>query len=280
MRKYRSTWWEALTSVFDLVWRPHALMTLIYIGTVFGFVRPDSSLSRRSLLSFSFADFSICRESASTSPLLVRSLSPVRIPVPVLTLVSLDVLSFQCVFALFFPLQSCQADHSLISSVGEPAPIGYGYSSYITAAVYATPIVAVIIGELTGRYVNDAIANRLIARNKGVFVAEMRLWTCWLAQPFCTPSFVSSSPRRKLTFPPPSSSASSSILSSSIVIVGFCLLGVTFEKKLNIAGVVFGWGLAEFVLLSSLSPHSPSLSPRPSLPLHFFHRHLFRPAPY
>lgn len=39
--------------------------------------------------------------------------------------------------------------------LGSPPPLGYGYSEYATAAGYATPIVAVILGELCGRYLND-----------------------------------------------------------------------------------------------------------------------------
>lgn len=36
--------------------------------------------------------------------------------------------------------------------------------------------VAVIIGELIGRYANDWIMNRGIRTNKGIFEAEVRLW--------------------------------------------------------------------------------------------------------
>ncbi|BGP13222.1 hypothetical protein JCM10213_005008 [Rhodosporidiobolus nylandii] len=149
MRKYRCTWWESLTSVFDLMWRPHMLLMLIYVGVTFGF--------------------------------------------------GIGINVTQAVF------------------LGSPPPTGYGLSEYAGAALYATPIVAVIVGELAGRYINDAIANRLIKRNNGVFLAEFRLWTCYIAIPF--------------------------------FVVGFCLLGVSFEKKLSVAGVIWGWGLAEFAIL-------------------------------
>ncbi|BGP37217.1 hypothetical protein JCM10449v2_001122 [Rhodotorula kratochvilovae] len=149
MTAYRCTWWESLTSVFDLVWRPHMLLMLIYVGVTFGF--------------------------------------------------GIGINVTQAVF------------------LGSPPPTGYGFSAYVTASMYATPIVAVIIGELTGRYLNDWIADRQIKRNGGVFLAEMRLWSCYVAIPF--------------------------------FIVGFCLLGVAFEKKLNVASVIFGWGLAEFGIL-------------------------------
>jgi hypothetical protein len=73
---------------------------------------------------------------------------------------------------------------------GSPPPIGYGWTPYATASVYAIPIVSVIIGELIGRYLNDGVADRLIKRNSGVFVAEMRLWTCYFAIPLYVAGFV------------------------------------------------------------------------------------------
>lgn len=53
---------------------------------------------------------------------------------------------------------------------------GYDFKQFSIAGCYATPIVAVLIGETIGRYGNDSIANFLIKRNHGVFEAEMRLW--------------------------------------------------------------------------------------------------------
>lgn len=29
MRKYRCTWWESISSVFDIVWRPHVFLMLV-----------------------------------------------------------------------------------------------------------------------------------------------------------------------------------------------------------------------------------------------------------
>jgi hypothetical protein len=60
--------------------------------------------------------------------------------------------------------------------LGEPAPLGFGFSQIAIAAAYGTPIVAVIVGELMGRYVNDWIMDISIRRNAGVFEAESRLW--------------------------------------------------------------------------------------------------------
>lgn len=79
--------------------------------------------------------------------------------------------------------------------LGEPAPVGFGFSQYAIAGAYGTPIVSfwyhlipqthcdstlaqvsVLLGELIGRYTNDWIMNRSIRRNNGVFEAESRLW--------------------------------------------------------------------------------------------------------
>jgi hypothetical protein len=60
--------------------------------------------------------------------------------------------------------------------LGEPAPLGFGFSQIAIAGAYGTPIVAVVLGELTGRYVNDWIMDVSIRRNGGVFEAESRLW--------------------------------------------------------------------------------------------------------
>lgn len=82
------------------------------------------------------------------------------------------------------------------------------------------------------------LADRLIKKNSGVFLAEMRLWTIYFAMPFC--AFAPSCLRRldsTLTLP------------RSADIVGFCLLGVAFQNKLSIAAVIFGWGMAEFGIL-------------------------------
>ena len=38
------------------------------------------------------------------------------------------------------------------------------------------PQVAVVLGELLGRYLNDWVMNQEIKRNNGVFEAEARLW--------------------------------------------------------------------------------------------------------
>ncbi|KZT10560.1 MFS general substrate transporter [Laetiporus sulphureus 93-53] len=98
----------------------------------------------------------------------------------------------------------------------ESPPEGYGFSEYAIAGAYATPIVAVLLGEQMGHYLNDWIMNVCIRRNKGVFEAEMRLWACY-------PAVV-------------------------LYVVGFVVLGASMEH-LNIPGLILGWGIAQCVVV-------------------------------
>ncbi|KAF7761482.1 hypothetical protein Agabi119p4_9474 [Agaricus bisporus var. burnettii] len=102
--------------------------------------------------------------------------------------------------------------------LGEPiSEGGYGFSQFGIAGSYATPIVAVIIGELIGRYLNDWIMRISIRRNKGVFEAESRLWACYFAMP--------------------------------LYLCGFLALGGSIEHHLNIGGLIMGWGIAETAIM-------------------------------
>ncbi|KAJ9115483.1 hypothetical protein QFC22_005241 [Naganishia vaughanmartiniae] len=103
--------------------------------------------------------------------------------------------------------------------VASPPPIGFGFEGAKLAGSYWSPIVGCILGEIVGRYFNDWTASRLIRKNKGVFEAEMRLWTLYLGLPFFA--------------------------------AGFILLGAGFQYKFNFAGLVVGWVLAEFGILVS-----------------------------
>lgn len=94
---------------------------------------------------------------------------------------------------------------------------GYGFQQFSIAGCYATPIVAVLIGETIGRYGNDSIANFLIKRNRGVFEAEMRLWMCYLALP--------------------------------LYICGFVVIGAALQKHLTIGALIMGWGIAETAVM-------------------------------
>ncbi|KAI9058027.1 MFS general substrate transporter [Trametes sanguinea] len=101
--------------------------------------------------------------------------------------------------------------------LGTPPPGGYGFSQFGIAGAYGTPIVAVLIGEVLGRYFNDWVMNFCIRRNGGVFIAESRLWTCYIAMP--------------------------------LYICGFVLLGGSFQNHLSVGALVMGWGIAEVAVM-------------------------------
>ncbi|KAG8215245.1 MFS general substrate transporter [Butyriboletus roseoflavus] len=100
--------------------------------------------------------------------------------------------------------------------LGTPAPVGFGYSEYIIAGAYATPMVAVVIGEVIGRFGNDWIMNTSIRQHHGFFEAESRLWMCYVAMP--------------------------------LYLCGFLVLGAGIQH-LNMVAVVFGWGIAEVAVM-------------------------------
>ncbi|KAI0305254.1 major facilitator superfamily domain-containing protein [Multifurca ochricompacta] len=101
--------------------------------------------------------------------------------------------------------------------LGTPPPVGYGFSPFAIAGAYGTPIVAVIIGELIGHFANDAIMHLTTRRNNGVFEAESRLWTCYIAVP--------------------------------LYICGFVILGAALQKHLSVGALVMGWGIAEVAIM-------------------------------
>ncbi|TRM62260.1 major facilitator superfamily domain-containing protein [Schizophyllum amplum] len=99
----------------------------------------------------------------------------------------------------------------------EPAPLGFGFSHFAIAGMYGTPIVAVLLGEVVGRYLNDWIMRTSIRRNNGVFEAESRLWACYIA--------------------------------TVLYVVGFIVLGVGMQEHLSPAALVMGWGIAELATM-------------------------------
>ncbi|TFK47554.1 MFS general substrate transporter [Heliocybe sulcata] len=101
--------------------------------------------------------------------------------------------------------------------LGTPPPVGYGFSQYGIAASYATPIVATIIGELLGRFINDWIQNIGIRRHHGVFEAEYRLWACYVSIP--------------------------------LYICGFVLLGASLQNHMSVGALVMGWGIAQAAIM-------------------------------
>ncbi|THH26494.1 hypothetical protein EUX98_g7695 [Antrodiella citrinella] len=101
--------------------------------------------------------------------------------------------------------------------LGTPPPVGFGFGHFATAGVYGTPIVATFMGELLGRYFNDWVMNLCIRRNKGVFEAENRLWTCYVAVP--------------------------------LYVCGFVLIGAAFQDHLNIGAFIIGWGVNTIAIM-------------------------------
>jgi hypothetical protein len=97
--------------------------------------------------------------------------------------------------------------------------------------------VAVLIGELIGRYLNDWIMDVTIRRNKGVHEAETRLWSVHLC---LTPRKhpLTNNVRRRACYP--------AIL---LYVCGFVVLGASFQKKLSIGAVIMGWGIAEVSIM-------------------------------
>jgi len=150
LAKYRQSWASCILTPFDVVWRPHVILILIYEALLFGFG------------------------------------------------IGINVTN-----AVF---------------LGTPKEEGgFGFSQFAIAGFYATPMVSVLIGETIGRYFNDWMADWRIRKNHGVFEAEMRLWTLYLALP--------------------------------IYIVGFVTLGASFQKHLSTGAIIMGWGLAEVAIM-------------------------------
>ncbi|KAJ7690392.1 major facilitator superfamily domain-containing protein [Mycena rosella] len=100
--------------------------------------------------------------------------------------------------------------------LGTPAPAGFGLSQTGIAAMYATPIVATLIGEVAGRYGNDVFAAIGIRRNRGVFEAEVRLWMCYVSLP--------------------------------LYLTGFLLLGHGIQVR-SLPEVVMGWGIGQVAIM-------------------------------
>ncbi|EGG10739.1 uncharacterized protein MELLADRAFT_103158 [Melampsora larici-populina 98AG31] len=96
---------------------------------------------------------------------------------------------------------------------------GFSIGVNITNETDATPVVAVFVGEFVGHHLNDLIAFTLTKRNKGIFEPEMRLWTLHIGLPF--------------------------------YVIGFVMLGAAFQYKLNLAILVFGWGMAQASIMLS-----------------------------
>jgi len=140
--------------------------------------------------------------------------------------------------------------------LGSPSPVGFGLTPFAVSGLYGTPMVcsflvsllrlrfwlnipqvAVLIGELIGRYLNDWIMDVSIRRNKGVHEAESRLW-------YITHFFwITGRPDLK------SVSHRACYLALVLYVSGFVVLGAAFQKKLSIGAVIMGWGISVVAIM-------------------------------
>ncbi|CAK1364197.1 hypothetical protein CB0940_03866 [Cercospora beticola] len=112
---------------------------------------------------------------------------------------------------------------------------GYGYNSKQVGYLYFTPIVAIFLGEIFGHYFNDFMARRYVRKHGGVFEPEVRIWTIHIAILFMAP--------------------------------GLILFGFALEKHLNVAAVIFGWGMHTFgLMVMSVANIAYGLDSYPTLP--------------
>ena len=95
--------------------------------------------------------------------------------------------------------------------VASPPPVGYGYSLNATSFIYFSPILALIIGELIGHWLNDFVAYWYVKRHHGTFVPEARLWPNWLAL--------------------------------ALMVPGLAIVGQTLQFHWNVAGIILPWGI-------------------------------------
>ncbi|OSD00956.1 MFS general substrate transporter [Trametes coccinea BRFM310] len=120
--------------------------------------------------------------------------------------------------------------------LGEPRPLGYGFSQDAIATIYFTPIVSVLLGQLVGHHINDFIVTRAIRRNGGVYEAESRLWC---VSPHITTDI---SPR-------PLRMRRSCAIALPIYVAGLIVSGAAFQNKLSVAAVIMGWGIREIAVM-------------------------------
>ncbi|KAI3616836.1 mfs transporter [Moniliophthora roreri] len=131
--------------------------------------------------------------------------------------VSAYLLAWQIYDTRFTKTRMCQITNTIFFQ-SEP-PFGFGFDKFTVGGIYATPVVAVFIGEFLGRYLNDWVMYYSVKRNNGVFEAEVRLWTLYISIP--------------------------------LYLCGFLVLGTALQHHLHIAVIVIGWGIAQIADLMS-----------------------------
>ncbi|KAF8678420.1 Major Facilitator Superfamily [Rhizoctonia solani] len=124
---------------------------------------------------------------------------------------------------------------TLVIFLQTPPPLGYGMNSDQSSAMYLTPIVAALLGELVGHWLNDFVARWYIKRatqHHGVFRPEARLIVPYIGSFWAT--------------------------------AGLITVGASLGKLLSIAGVIFGWGMLVFgvmLIVTSMYAYCSDLLP-------------------
>lgn len=97
--------------------------------------------------------------------------------------------------------------------------------------------VAVILGQILGRYLNDFITARAIRQNNGVFEAESRLWSAPLH--LLTRNEILTDTNRSCAVALP------------VYVSGLVISGVAFQDKLPVGAVVMGWAIREVAIMTT-----------------------------
>ena len=88
---------------------------------------------------------------------------------------------------------------------------GFGLSAVGVGYVFFTPVVSVMLGELFGHWFNDYTVKLYAGRHNGLFVPEVRIWTTYVGL--------------------------------FLMVPGLVLVGQALTHHLNVAAIVFGWGM-------------------------------------
>ncbi|CAE6441940.1 unnamed protein product [Rhizoctonia solani] len=150
---------------------------------------------------------------------------------PFETLINIRIL-LSCIFMGITFGWTIGINVTLVIFLQTPAPLGYGMNSDQSSAMYLTPIVAALLGELAGHWLNDFVAKQYIKRHHGVFRPEARLVVPYVGAFWAT--------------------------------VGLITIGASLGKLLSIAGVIFGWGMLIFgimLIVTSMYAYCSDLLP-------------------
>ncbi|BGP15366.1 hypothetical protein JCM10213_001442 [Rhodosporidiobolus nylandii] len=110
---------------------------------------------------------------------------------------------------------------------------GYGLSLKTISFLYFTPLVALVLGEVIGHFLNDAVANRYVKKHNGLFKPECRLYVFFL--------------------------------SAALMIPGLAIIGASLQNQWNVAVVGVCWGLYVIgVMIASVAVTSYALDVYPS----------------